>query len=47
MITIGFVQTTLTRMLPLVVSQLRGTFPDLQINIQSGLSGELAAARHD
>ncbi|MEJ5021529.1 LysR substrate-binding domain-containing protein [Ochrobactrum vermis] len=43
-ITIGFVPTTLTRILPRVISRLRDVFPDLQINIKSGLSGELATA---
>ena len=43
-ITIGFVPTTLTRILPRVITYLRDVFPDLQINIKSGLSGELAAA---
>lgn len=43
-ITIGFVPSTLTRVLPYMVSQLRAAFPGLQINIKSGLSGELAAA---
>ncbi|QWK80499.1 LysR substrate-binding domain-containing protein [Ochrobactrum sp. BTU1] len=43
-ITIGFVPTTLTRILPRVITCLRHEFPDLQINIKSGLSGELAAA---
>ncbi|WP_019996794.1 LysR substrate-binding domain-containing protein [Aureimonas ureilytica] len=43
-ITIGFVPTTLTRILPRVVGRLREAYPELQINIKSGLSGELAAA---
>ncbi len=42
-ITIGFVPTTLVFVLPCVVGQLRQTYPDLQINIKSGMSGELAA----
>ncbi|HEY4191493.1 MAG TPA: LysR family transcriptional regulator [Mesorhizobium sp.] len=43
-VTIGFVPTTLTKILPEIVGQLRDTYADLQINIKSGLSGELAAA---
>lgn len=43
-ITIGFVPTTLTRILPRVIGRLRDVFPDIQINVKSGLSGELATA---
>lgn len=43
-VTIGFVPTTLTRILPRIVRRLRQAYPDVQINIRSGLSGDLAAA---
>lgn len=43
-ISIGFAPSTLTRILPQVVRRLRESFPQLQINIKSGLSGDLAAA---
>jgi DNA-binding transcriptional LysR family regulator len=41
-ISIGFVPTTLQTLLPVVLAGLRDSYPELQINVRSGLSVELA-----
>ncbi|MFV2033962.1 MAG: LysR family transcriptional regulator [Halocynthiibacter sp.] len=46
-ITIGFVPTTLQTLLPVVLERLRKDFPDLQVSVRSGLSGQLAKAVED
>lgn len=48
-VTIGFVPTALTLILPQIVGQLRQAYPTLQINTRSGLSEDLMVAvlRHD
>jgi DNA-binding transcriptional LysR family regulator len=43
-IAIGFIPTTVQNLLPRVLEALREQFPDLQVGVRSGLSGELAAA---
>lgn len=41
---IGFVPTCVEHLLPRVLTALRQAFPELQVRIRSGLSGELSAA---
>lgn len=41
---IGFVPTTLQTLLPPLLNALRETYPELQVVVKSGLSGELAAS---
>ncbi|MDH3537893.1 MAG: LysR substrate-binding domain-containing protein [Gammaproteobacteria bacterium] len=43
-IAIGFIPTTVNHLLPRVLEALREEFPQLQVRVKSGLSGELAAA---
>jgi DNA-binding transcriptional LysR family regulator len=43
-VSIGFIPTCVQYLLPRVLQSLRTGFPDLQVRIVSGLSGELAAA---
>jgi len=43
-ISIGFIPTSVHHLLPRVLEALRETFPELQVRVKSGLSGELAAA---
>jgi DNA-binding transcriptional LysR family regulator len=43
-VSIGFVPTTVQRLLPLVLKALQLQYPDLQVSVKSGLSGELASA---
>ncbi len=43
-ITIGFVPTTLTALLPVVLAGLRDRFAELQVSVRSGLSTDLARA---
>lgn len=46
-ITLGFVSTTLQTLLPVVLDRIRNDFPDLQVSVHSGLSGQLAKAVQD
>jgi len=48
-VSIGFIPTCVHHLLPRVLDALRRDFPELQVNVKSGLSGELASAvvRHD
>jgi len=43
-VSIGFIPTCVHHLLPRVLDALRRDFPELQVNVKSGLSGELAAA---
>jgi len=43
-ISIGFIPTSVHHLLPRVLDALRIEFPELQVRVRSGLSGELAAA---
>lgn len=43
-VTLGFVPTTVQYLLPRVLEALRETWPELQVRVRSGLSGELSAA---
>ena len=43
-VSIGFIPTSVQNLLPRVLSALRQEFPELQVSVKSGLSGELAAA---
>lgn len=43
-VSIGFIPTCVHHLLPRMLEAMRQTFPDLQVNVKSGLSGELAAA---
>jgi len=43
-VSIGFIPTCVHHLLPRVLDAIRTTFPDLQVSVKSGLSGELAAA---
>lgn len=43
-VAIGFIPTTVQNLLPRVLEALREEFPDLQVRVKSGLSGELASA---
>lgn len=43
-VSIGFIPTCVHHLLPRVLEALRKSFPDLQVSVKSGLSGELAAA---
>ncbi len=43
-ISIGFIPTSVQYLLPRVLEALRESYPDLQVRVKSGLSGELAAA---
>jgi len=43
-VTLGFVSTTLQTLLPVVLNRLRQDFPELQVSVHSGLSGQLARA---
>jgi len=46
-VTLGFVSTTLQTLVPVVLDRLRREFPDLQVLVHSGLSGQLAKAVED
>jgi len=41
-VALGFVSTTLQTLLPVVLARLRRDFPELQVAVHSGLSGQLA-----
>lgn len=41
-VSMGFVPTTLQTLAPVVLNRLRALYPQLQVNVKSGLSGELA-----
>lgn len=43
-VSIGFIPTSVHNLLPRVLQALRKQFPELQVSVKSGLSGELAAA---
>ena len=43
-VSIGFIPTCVHHLLPRVLNAMRAGFPDLQVNVISALSGELAAA---
>ncbi|MCP4876254.1 MAG: LysR family transcriptional regulator [Gammaproteobacteria bacterium] len=43
-VSIGFIPTSVHNLLPRVLDALRRQFPELQVSVKSGLSGELAAA---
>jgi len=43
-VSIGFIPTCVHHLLPKVLDAIRNAFPDLQVSVKSGLSGELAAA---
>lgn len=43
-VAIGFVPTTVHYLLPRVLEALREAYPELQVRVRSGLSGELSAA---
>ena len=43
-VSIGFIPTCVHNLLPRVLDALRKQFPELQVSVKSGLSGELAAA---
>ena len=43
-VSIGFIPTCVHHLLPRVLDAIRNSFPDLQVSVKSGLSGELAAA---
>jgi DNA-binding transcriptional LysR family regulator len=46
-ITLGFVPTTLQKLLPVVLEVLRAEFPGLQVSVRSGLSNALAKSVGD
>ena len=48
-VSIGFIPTSVHNLLPRVLQALRKQFPELQVSVKSGLSGELATAvvRHE
>lgn len=43
-VSIGFIPTSVHNLLPRVLNALRQQFPELQVSVKSGLSGELATA---
>lgn len=43
-VSIGFIPTSVHNLLPRVLDALRKQFPQLQVSVKSGLSGELAAS---
>lgn len=43
-VSMGFIPTSVHHLLPRVLDALREQFPELQVSVKSGLSGELAAA---
>jgi DNA-binding transcriptional LysR family regulator len=43
-VSMGFIPTCVHHLLPRVLDALRKQFPELQVSVKSGLSGELAAA---
>jgi DNA-binding transcriptional LysR family regulator len=43
-VSIGFIPTCVHYLLPRVLNAMRAQFPDLQVNVISALSGELAVA---
>ena len=43
-VSIGFIPTCVHHLLPRMLEAMRSAFPDLQVNVRSGLSSELAAA---
>lgn len=43
-VSMGFIPTSVHHLLPRVLDALRQQFPELQVSVKSGLSGELAAA---
>jgi DNA-binding transcriptional LysR family regulator len=43
-VSMGFIPTSVHHLLPRVLDALRKQFPELQVSVKSGLSGELAAA---
>jgi DNA-binding transcriptional LysR family regulator len=43
-VSMGFIPTSVHNLLPRVLDALRKQFPELQVSVKSGLSGELAAA---
>ena len=43
-ISIGFIPTSVPHLLPRVLTSMREQYPDLQVKVKSGLSGELSAA---
>ncbi len=43
-VSIGIIPTCVHNLLPRILTALRDALPDLQVKVQSGLSGELAAA---
>ena len=43
-VSIGFIPTCVHNLLPRVLEALRQQFPELQVSVKSGLSGELSAA---
>jgi len=43
-VSIGFIPTSVHNLLPRVLNALRRQFPELQVSVKSGLSGELATA---
>lgn len=43
-VSIGFIPTSVQNLLPRVLDALRRQFPELQVSVKSGLSGELATA---
>ena len=43
-VSIGFIPTSVHTLLPRVLNALRQQFPELQVSVKSGLSGELATA---
>jgi len=43
-VAVGFVPTTVHYLLPRVLEALRESYPELQVRVRSGLSGELSAA---
>ena len=43
-ISIGFIPTSVPNLLPRVLTAIRELYPDLQVRVKSGLSGELSAA---
>ncbi len=43
-VSMGFIPTSVHNLLPRVLDALRQQFPELQVSVKSGLSGELAAA---
>ena len=43
-VSFGFIPTSVQNLLPRVLKELKREFPDLQVKVKSGLSGELAAA---